>query len=689
MCYNTVTQHTKTMALSLVSLFSGCGGLDEGFELAGFRTKWACDSDRVIAEVYKRNNLPVTVHSGTIAKVKEFPDADGVVGGPPCFIAGTKIVTAQGVKPIEFVTAGDSVLTHTGHFHTVLTPMKRKYEGYLYQVTTAYGRKPITCTPEHPFYVRQFLGVVERQKRYSEPMWLMAENLATGDLLCEPHNKDWVPLNMPLVNKKQGVKLGNGKFEKRLVESHCPLEWTDVSYAWVLGFYLAEGHTRGSNPTIYEDKPCRREVIFSIAHHEVELITKRLLDLGLHPQVQKHGQGCTRITVTNVEFWALCQVVGKGAAGKFIPETFHCMPLSWQKEFLEGCYSSNGGTGVVRTTTTVSRAIAEGIAKMVARVVGQVASICLSHHAGVREILRRKVTIKDTYRVSYVLPNNGKKRPGFVDDMGAWLPIQGVAVDYTECFVYNFEVDTDNSYVANGYSVHNCQSWSVAGNNKGYDDPRGELFDHYVRAITQIRPKFFLAENVPGLLSCRHETAYNNILGRLKALGYLVEGKVLNAVDYGVPQDRKRLFLLGYRDDLGISPTFPKPLSIPRTLRDALRNLPHHPVLSGRCASNYSPRYMSRNRVRALHLPSFTIVASASQIPQHPDVVMVYMQDKQWSFIGEPKRLSALECARIQTFPDSYCWDAVSLDMAYKMIGNAVPVELARHIALHIMGQLI
>ena len=113
-------------------------------------------------------------------------------------------------------------------------------------------------------------------------------------------------------------------------------------------------------------------------------------------------------------------------------------------------------------------------------------------------------------------------------------------------------------------------------------------------------------------------------------------------------------------------------------------------MLSGRGKDNYSSQYMTRNRVRKWLEPSYTIVATRRSNPQHPDVTMVKdASTGQWVFgaLGS-KRLSAIECARIQTFPDTFNWEGVSLDAAYRMIGNAVPVNLARALAEHIKEQL-
>lgn len=229
-----------------------------------------------------------------------------------------------------------------------------------------------------------------------------------------------------------------------------------------------------------------------------------------------------------------------------------------------------------------------------------------------------------------------------------------------------------------------CQSWSLAGNGRGVDDPRGALFMDYIKVIGGIKPEFFLAENVPGLVSKRHQSKYAEIHQALSDLGYLVKGRVLNSEEYGVPQERRRLIMVGYRKDLGIVPGFPTPLTIRHNLADALKGVPEHPVLSQRYQAPYSSMYKSRNRRRGWGQPSYTIVASASHVSQHPEG----SRSVNGHFTSEPMRLSPMECARIQTFQDSWQWGDVSVVVAHRLIGNAVPPKLAYALAKNIKKEL-
>lgn len=251
-----------------------------------------------------------------------------------------------------------------------------------------------------------------------------------------------------------------------------------------------------------------------------------------------------------------------------------------------------------------------------------------------------------------------------------------------------------------------CQSWSLAGAMRGIDDMRGQLFYEYIRVLKDKRPLFFLAENVPGIVSKAHISEFRKILGHFENIGYAVNYRLLNANDHGVPQDRRRVIVVGYSEDLGKRFKFPEKIRPRPTLRDAIGDLPdavpaldknkanpllptsNHEYMNG----GFSTIYMSRNRRRGWDQPSFTIQAGGRHAPLHPESAKMHKIGKdKWDFIGEnPKyrRLSVRECARIQTFPDDFTFYYSNIASAYKMIGNAVPVKLAEAIARKIIEDL-
>ncbi|MCI0500230.1 MAG: DNA cytosine methyltransferase, partial [Epsilonproteobacteria bacterium] len=115
-----------------------------------------------------------------------------------------------------------------------------------------------------------------------------------------------------------------------------------------------------------------------------------------------------------------------------------------------------------------------------------------------------------------------------------------------------------------------CQSWSEAGSLRGIDDHRGQLFFEFIRILRDKKPLFFLAENVSGMLAGRHSDALENIKNHFRESGYKLSFKMLNAHDFKVPQDRKRVFFVGYREDLGIEFEFPKEFTTKRSLKDVI-----------------------------------------------------------------------------------------------------------------------
>jgi len=247
-----------------------------------------------------------------------------------------------------------------------------------------------------------------------------------------------------------------------------------------------------------------------------------------------------------------------------------------------------------------------------------------------------------------------------------------------------------------------CQSWSEAGTLRGIDDARGKLFFEFIRILRDKKPRFFLAENVSGMLANRHNDAVQSIVHMFKEAGYTVYIELLNAADYGVPQDRKRVFYVGIRSDLDYRFMFPPRRNNKVNLQQAISDLkdnvipamPKNKSNGDKCivsnheylTGGFSTIYMSRNRVRSWDEQSFTIQAGGRHAPIHPQAPkMKFIEQNKREFVngaeGLYRRLSVRECARIQTFPDSFRFLYNDVADGYKMIGNAVPVRLACYMA--------
>ena len=243
-----------------------------------------------------------------------------------------------------------------------------------------------------------------------------------------------------------------------------------------------------------------------------------------------------------------------------------------------------------------------------------------------------------------------------------------------------------------------CPGFSEAG-PRLVDDKRNFLYLHFIRCLMQSKPKIFVAENVKGMMTLGKGEVFKQIVQDFAAAGYTIYHKLLNSAEYGVPQVRERVILVGVRNDLDYQYVHPEPthgygvenLKEVVTLRDAIGDLENDP--GDYFTGSYSTIFMSRNRKKNWSQPSFTIQASGRQAPIHPGgEPMVKIGKDQYAFSdGEEnnRRLSVKEIARIQTFPDWYEFSRGSsnrnenakLDLVYKQIGNAVPVRLALAVA--------
>lgn len=269
-------------------------------------------------------------------------------------------------------------------------------------------------------------------------------------------------------------------------------------------------------------------------------------------------------------------------------------------------------------------------------------------------------------------------------------------VQYTEIELLNFKEKVD--IISGGFP---CQAFSYAGKRLGLADVRGSLFYDFARVVEDAKPKMFLAENVKGLVTHDHGRTLQTILEVFSGLGYHVTYKLLNALDFEVPQKRQRVFIIGIRDDVFSEKgefTFPSKVSEPVTLREAFENLEDpEPVYSsyseskkkvfdlvppGGCwrdlPEQVAKDYMGKSyysgggktgiaRRLSWDEPSLTILTSPSQKQTeriHPE---------------ETRPLSIREAAAIQTFPNDWEFSG-SVSSRYKQIGNAVPVKLAYHV---------
>lgn len=255
-----------------------------------------------------------------------------------------------------------------------------------------------------------------------------------------------------------------------------------------------------------------------------------------------------------------------------------------------------------------------------------------------------------------------------------------------------------------------CQPFSVSGKQMGHLDVR-DMVPEFIRAVREIKPRAFLLENVNGLTLTRFRPYLDERLHDLEALGYDVHWKVLNAADYGVPQKRLRLFIVGLPHGTPFS--FPSPTHGPhtskkyQTVRQALANVPHdepnrakvvlakNPILR---KSPYAGMLLNgKGRPLNMDAPSLTIPATAGGNRTHildPDGILKKYHEHlssggspQSGVLHECRRLTVRESARLQTFPDWFEFIG-RRNQHYAQIGNAVPPDLAKVVGTAVLSSL-
>lgn len=283
-----------------------------------------------------------------------------------------------------------------------------------------------------------------------------------------------------------------------------------------------------------------------------------------------------------------------------------------------------------------------------------------------------------------------------------------------------------------------CQGFSLIG-KRALDDDRNKLVYHYVRLVLELKPKYFIFENVKGLTVGKHKQFLVEIMDAFKDGGYDVvsDYKVLNAADYGVPQDRRRLFLMGGRKGITL-PSYPEPLSIRTTVGDAIGDIPDaekYPELWGRDwvdakfgeqslyssylhgegkdPSDFSyPRIFNKDKLTCSLLTDHSDISRGRFVETLPDTVEPISRFKKLSMNGlcntlragtasdrgaftsprpihpiYPRVITVREAARLHSYPDWFRFHVTKWH-GFRQVGNSVPPMLARSVGLQIMKVL-
>lgn len=488
----------------------------------------------------------------------------------PCFVAGTLVQTEGGLMPIEQVREGDRVLTHTRQWQEVAATGVKPFTGELYTIRSMCSHD-IRCTPEHPFYVRRMRRVGHDWHRtFDQPEWTPARELTKAHYLgmaIDAHS------DMPDWQGAIDNRWGHG----RIVNEVGPMMQRQ-EFWYLMGRYVGDGWRR------WDDT--HKAVIICCADREADRkpIVERMEALGLH-YVETCERTVRRITVNSRELAEFVTRYGYRADGKHIDTETLRLPQELLRSFVEGYMAADGHYDEQMhhwRCTTVSRELAYGLAQCVAKAYHAVPKVYYVRRRPQVVIEGRTCHQRNQWCVHYkteVCPQD----KAFYDDGYIWFPISSITTaQVSDVPVYNLEVSGDNSYTANNAIVHNCTDISQAGKRAGIkkdSGTRSAVLWYTEEAIRSLRPRLLLQENVAALVNQQNAADFRQWRDTVQRLGYHSSWVVLNARDIGidpalgpVPQNRDRLFMLSWRDDLSLPDQFPwpQPQALTRTIADVL-----------------------------------------------------------------------------------------------------------------------
>jgi len=414
-----------------------------------------------------------------------------------CFAAGTLVTCEGGYKPIERVFVGEKVKTLSGKYLPVVKVHKTKRQNVLNLSVS--GGEDLVVTGNHPFYARQKTYDTGGRKTITDAQWTEAKDLTAKHLIAY-----------------------------RIDEPTLPEHFISETDAWILGRWLADGSVdlTKANPRIF----------ISVGNAKLEEVRDKLRSLPYEFYENKPHDTVTNFIFTSNEFYSLIAECGIGAGQKRVAPFIFTLPHTLQQRVLEGYMSGDGYTrkrfnGTEITAATASRELAYGIARLIRNCYKTSANIsCRPARNGLIDGRVIKANYP-SYNITACI--GGKSSQGFFDGEFVWQPVRSIRPLKEKQDVYNLSVLEDNTYAANDIICHNCGAFS---SNKGYD------FYAVLQAFCSVCDD---TVSIPRPYD-RGRTDRLVWLGAGEIVGdsYSVAWRTLDAQYWGVPQRRKRIYLV-------------------------------------------------------------------------------------------------------------------------------------------------
>ena len=472
--------------MKYVSVCSGVEAASLAWIPLGWKPVWFSEIEPFPCEVLKQR-YPDVPNLGDITKIKveNLPDGtqvfsngeqtiksekiDLLVGGTPCFVKDTLILTPFGYIPIQDLKIGDEVISHVGNICKVTDFGSKEAEIGELEII---GREKITCTDNHPFYC------------------------------CWENHKKSIKFDFTM------AKFTPGKYAGRIYQNH---ELTDCEmreiHIELSGWFIGSGKVE-NNKVIIETKNKRTFDSFErVFKNQIEYIVD---DYSFEIQDKK------------INSWII---------SNFYHGNKKCVPYFLYSYKHQSCFV----VGYVYSTEQLN---SEKI------------------YYDNRELAYSFTDLFGSHEIKFDIKSNkwyskeNKKTKVFGDRFAS--KVKGFKNNGTIRTVYNITVEKDHTYIANGIAVHNCQGFSRAGKQGGLNDPRSAIALSYVRLLEEIKPEFFVWENVPGVFSTNGGEDFKQFIGKINEVGFCCSWRVLDSqysrVDgfpRAIPQRRRRVFVVG------------------------------------------------------------------------------------------------------------------------------------------------
>lgn len=491
--------------LKILELFSGIGALTKALERLNIEHEIV---DAVEIDKYAVNSYNA-IHNTNfepqdITKWDKDVDVDLIMHGSPCVTEDSLILTRDGYKEYRDLQIGDYVLTKSNTWQKIA----KKFDNGIHKTyyLQGMGFENIHCTSNHKFYVREKYRKGHKSIRcFKEPVFKEVKDITKNDYF-----------GVPVIQEEE--------FFYR----------DDLDFWYMIGYYLGDGWLSSTS----------NDIILACNDTKLEKL-KNHLAIDKWKYTYHWNGSCYRFRFASKEMYDFIKnYIGTGSFEKRICGEILRLPKEQLNALLEGYIDSDGcRLKKYIQFSSVNRKLIYGISIIINKVYHRPTCISKNIVSPTKVIDGREVNQHDWYLLRFK-PMRDKQDHAFYEDNYIWYPFDKI-LDGKEEHVYNMEIENDHSYIIQGCISKNCQDFSLAGKQAGGDKgsgTRSSLMYETIRIVDKLRPKYVIWENVKNLLSKKHRHNFDAYLETMEQLGYTNYYQVLNAKDYGIPQNRERVF---------------------------------------------------------------------------------------------------------------------------------------------------